>query len=99
MRTGRWESVLYRELRDPLAVNSEGGVTDDEQTPGTLLDKCLEGSVHIITSRSLDPYRENRCAQRWSCRLGDLQLWRRARVSRIPQDGDTRRRRSDLFQQ
>ncbi len=67
MRAGRWESVLYRELRDPMAVNSERGVTDDEETSGTLFANGLEGPVHIVTSRSLDPYRETCCAQRWSC--------------------------------
>ena len=76
MRAGRWEAVRYRELRDPVAMIPECGVTDDEETSGALFANCLEGPVHIVTSRSFDPYRENRCAQCWSCGLGNLQLWR-----------------------
>jgi hypothetical protein len=45
--------MLYRELRDPVTMNSERGVTDDEETAGTLFANCLEGPVHIVTSRSL----------------------------------------------
>jgi len=71
-----------------MAVNSKHGVTDDEETSGVLFANCLEGSVHIVASRSLDPYREHSCAQRWSCGLGNLQLWPGAGVGWIPQDGD-----------
>ena len=53
MRAGRWEKppLLYREFCDPLAVISERGVTDNEETSGTLFANSLEGPVHIVTSR------------------------------------------------